>query len=183
MPFRQLTRSPQAGFTLVEVLLVVTIIGTLSAIAVPSLTRARGAAYEVSTVGLLRAIHSGQVSFSAACGAGYYAPSIPWLATKPKGSMAPFIGPEVKANSTDRQGYRIRFTVGRLAKTAPATCNGLGKGAAANTYFVAADLLATKNGMVSRYFGVNPSGVIFQSTKRVPVTQTGAPPAPAIPIR
>jgi hypothetical protein len=50
-----------------------------------------------------------------------------------------------------------------------------------NTYFVAADLLTIANGM-SRYFGVNASGAIFQSTKRVAVTQTGAPAAPAKPI-
>ena len=170
-----------AGFTLVELMLVVTVIGILSAVAVPSMQRARGAAYEASTIGSLHIIHSAQTSFSASCGGGYYAPSIPWLATKPTGSKIPFIGPEFTVNTFTRQGYTIRFTQGAVVATAPATCNGLGKGLAVSTFFVAADILLLADG-VNRYFGVNGGGVIFQSTKRVPVTQTGSPPAPAKPI-
>jgi prepilin-type N-terminal cleavage/methylation domain-containing protein len=175
------TRRRQAGFTLVELMLVVTIVGIVASAALPPLSRARGAAYEASTIGSLRAIHSAQTLFATSCGGGYYAPSIPWLATKPPGSAPPFIGPEFKANTLVRQNYTIRFTVGTLATAAPASCNGLAKGLTANTYFVAADLLKVAHGM-SRYFGINASGVVFQSTKRVTVTQTGAPPAPAKPI-
>jgi hypothetical protein len=103
------------------------------------------------------------------------------LATKPPGSQAPFIGPGFTANSIVRQNYTIRFTAGPVAAGSPATCNGLAKGKSVSTYFVAADLILATNGM-TRYFGVNASGVIFQSTKRVAVTQTGVPPAPAKPI-
>jgi len=175
------TRRLQAGLTLIELILVVTIIGILSAVVLPRLSRARGAAYEASTIGSLRAIHSAQALFATSCGGGFYAPSIPWLATKPPGSKPAFIGPEFKTDTLVRQNYTVRFTKGTVAAAAPVTCNGLGKGLAVNTYFVAADLLTTANGM-SRYFGVNSSGAIFQSTKRVAVTQTGAPAAPAKPI-
>ena len=85
------------------------------------------------------------------------------------------------ANTFVRQNYTIRFTAGAVAAGSPAACNGLAKGKAVSTYFVAADLVLTTNGM-TRYFGVNASGVIFQSTKRVTVTQSGVPPAPAKPI-
>jgi hypothetical protein len=138
-------------------------------------------AWEASTIASLRAIHSAQASFSLSCGGGFYAPSIPWLATKPNGSTAGFIGSEFTANSTVRQGYRIRFRRGALAAAAPATCNGLRRGRTTNTFFVAADVLVAK-GPVTRYFGVNASGVIYQSPKRVRVTQEGTPPAPARPI-
>jgi prepilin-type N-terminal cleavage/methylation domain-containing protein len=172
----------EAGFTLVELMLVVTLIGILCAAAVPSLWRAQGAAAEVSTIGSLRTIHSAQVSFAASCGAGYYAPSIPSLATKPTGSVAAFIGPQFTTNSTDRLGYRIVFTAGPLAAAAPATCNGLAKGQTVATYYTAADLILATSSMISRYFGVNASGVIYESTKRITVIQTGVPPAPAKPI-
>jgi prepilin-type N-terminal cleavage/methylation domain-containing protein len=169
------------GFTIIELLLVVTLIGIVSAIAVPLLGRAKGAAYEASTIGSLRAINSAEALFASTCGGGYFAPTIPSLATKPPGSKAPFIDPGFTANTFVRQNYTIRFTAGAVAAASPATCNGLAKGKAVSTYFVAADLVLTTTGM-SRYFGVNASGVIFQSTKRVPVTQSGVPPAPAKPI-
>lgn len=172
----------QAGFTLIELMLVMTLMAIVAASAVPSLWRARGAAAEVSTIGSLRAIHSAQVSFAASCGGGYYAPTIVSLATKPTGSPVPFIGPQFAANSTDRLGYRIAFTAGPLVAAAPATCNGLAKGRTVATYYVAADLIAATNSMITRYFGVNASGVIYESTKRITVTQTGVPPAPAKPI-
>lgn len=171
----------ETGFTLVELMLVLTLIGILSAIGVPALRRAQGAAIEVATISSLRTIHSAQVAFAGACGGGYYAPSIPQLATKPAGSQAAFIGPPFTANSTDRQGYRIRFTAGTVAAAAPATCNGLAKGRTVPTFFVGADLIVASP-LISRYFGVNASGVIYESTKRIAVLQTGVPPAPAKPI-
>ena len=87
-------RRLDAGFTLIEVLLVVTIIGIVASIAIPSLSRARGAATEAATIGALRAIHASQVAYSTSCANGSYAPSIPWLAkVVTKGQFA-FVGPQ-----------------------------------------------------------------------------------------
>jgi prepilin-type N-terminal cleavage/methylation domain-containing protein len=167
------------GFTLIELMLVVTILGIVTAIAVPALSRARGAASEAQTIGSLRAIHGAQVSYATSCGNGYYAPSMPWLSRSPAAGQPGFIGREFSANTTDRPPYRIRFTLGTRAKQAKKTCNGLAAGQAATTYFIAADLLDTKNGMLSRYFGVNQEGVIYQSRKRISPFYDGPAKAPA----
>jgi hypothetical protein len=137
---------------------------------------------EASTPALLRTIHTAQAVFHTTCGAGFYAPSIPWLARKPTSGGPPFIGPEFHIEHDRRQGYRIRFSMSATAPAAPKTCNGLGTGKGTTTYFVGADLLVAKGGVVSRYFGINQAGVVYQSTKRVAPFYSGTPPAPARPI-
>jgi prepilin-type N-terminal cleavage/methylation domain-containing protein len=172
-----------AGFTLIELMLVVTITGTLAAIAIPSLARARGAAAEASTIGSVRALVGAQTSYATSCGYGYYAPTVASLAKPPSPKQPAFIGAEFKADTTDRQRYRIRFTAGTVEKGAKATCNGVAAGKALSTYFVGADLLQTTGGMSSRYFGANQTGTVYESTKRIAAFYTGAPAAPARPLR
>lgn len=172
-----------AGFTLVEVMLVMTVIGIVASVAAPSLVRARAAAVEVSIIGSLRSIHSAQSVYHSTCASGFFAPSIPWLAKQPTAGGVPFISAPFRTDTTDRYGYRIRFSSGPIASGAPITCNGLGKGKGTSTYFMGADLLAANGASVSRYFGVNQSGVIYQSTKRIAPFYTGKPPAPARPVQ
>ena len=98
-------RTTNKGFTLI----VVAIIGIIAAIAVPGLLRARMSGNEASEIGSMRAVNSGQSTYAASCGSGFYAPSLASLWTPP--------------------------TVGAGGQ---ASCNGVAAGASVSTYFVSA---------------------------------------------
>jgi prepilin-type N-terminal cleavage/methylation domain-containing protein len=167
------------GFSLVELLLVVSVVGILSSIAVPAVLRARATAWEASTIGSLRALNSAQAAFSTSCGGGYYSPTVALLATTPPGGKNPFIGPGFTANTINREGYQLLFTASATGPLAPATCNGLAAGKAVVSYFFGGNPLTTGLGAPARYFGTSITGTVFQSRVRVPNFYAGSPPLPA----
>jgi prepilin-type N-terminal cleavage/methylation domain-containing protein len=172
------------GYTMLELLLALTILVMLVAVLYPSITRARTASIETSTVASLRTIVTGQATYAATCGGGYYAPSMTWLSRAGANGREGFINAEFDANIVDRLGYRIRFTAGAPATVSPATCNGLTAGGAVQDYFVSADPLDTTGAAsLGRHFGSNSSGIVYLSSKRVRPVFKGSPAAPAAPLR
>ena len=77
------------GFALIDLLFVVGIIGVLCGTAVPPLLEARQAATATSAMASLRAINSAELTFAITCGSGFYAPSLPLLATPPPSTDSP----------------------------------------------------------------------------------------------
>jgi type IV pilus assembly protein PilA len=169
------------GFTLVEILLIVAIIGILTTMAVPALSRARVAAVEASTIATLRSLVTAQATFAANCGSGFFAPTILSLSSGTGASA--FIGPEFRTDVVDRFGYRFRFTAGTVAAKAPTTCNGVAAGQTVGSYFIAADPLQAGPGMGVRHFGTGPGTTIYQSTAIISAYYTGTPSLPAIPVQ
>lgn len=67
-----MSKENEVGFSLIELLIVVAILGIIMAIAVPNLLASKRAANEGSAVSSMRTIHSCQLTYQATTGVGNY---------------------------------------------------------------------------------------------------------------
>ncbi len=166
-PFRS-----QEGFTLVELLIVVAVIGVIAAIAVPSLLSARRVANESSAMGSMRSIASAQTAYASACGQGSYATGLPVLAVPVGGAGAPFLPDDLTGGATvAKSGFTLALDDAGSA-AGGLDCNGT---QTSRGFYASAAPVSAANG--SRAFAVNQSGAIYYLDGATPPNppQSGLP--------
>jgi prepilin-type N-terminal cleavage/methylation domain-containing protein len=163
------------GFTLVEMLIVIAIIGILSSVAVAAYHSARIRGDEASAIAALDAINKAQFTYRETCGNHrFYAPTLVSLGVPVPASGAAFLSADLaQADPLTKAGYLIQMS-GSEALDEPAMCTGARP---VTSYQVTADPVspAITGG---RHFGTNTDRVIFEdeATLTGEMPETGDPP-------
>ena len=159
MSARRLSRVERnEGFTLVELLVVVAVIGVVAAIATPGLLRSRMAANEASAIGSLRSIVQAQNDFGVISRG--YADDLATLAGACPGSSTPFISSDLSVNGVVKAGFTFTVVAGLGAVAAPVDC--FGNPTQTSYYASATPLTIGLTGL--RGFATNLGAAIWQDT-------------------
>ena len=166
------------GFTLVELMIVVTIISILAGFSVPGLLRAKITGNETAAIGSLGAVRTGQVSYSVACGSGAYAIKMSTLGQAPPGSTQPFISLDIGAvDAPLKSGYTYGLAAGAGGINGPNDCNGQPTKSAYYGSAIPKTFLTTGR----RSFAINADNTLWQLDAAVAPSEPFS--APATPIK
>ena len=154
------------GFTLLELLVVVAVIATLSAMAVSQVLRARISANEAAAIASVRAVNTAQQNYSQKCQG--FAANL--LELKNAGN---FLSPDLTASDpVAKSGYTISLAPSASAVAIPAPPAGC-TGPQTSYYATAAPLTLGATG--NRSFATDAQGTIFYATTATPPTEATFP--------
>jgi prepilin-type N-terminal cleavage/methylation domain-containing protein len=161
----------EAGFTLIELMVVLAIIAVLLTIAFNQLRGMQARGNDVSALASLRSVAAAQWQFALTCGNLKYASTLPDLAKPVPSTGEGFLSPDLTqtAEPFEKSGFMFQMAAKPLDSGVPA-CNGA---VPADGYAATADPL--RPGVTGMHFyGVNADRIIYADEEQ---TYTGNLPA------